>query len=255
MMSRRIPIHGYLVKHGPGSRVRVTVNGFPLYGGTTERMDSISGVLNHLMVPGANTLRAEVLHGDRDAPAGLLEVDARGSDTYPRARLSWLDDVGTVPSPSIIDWIGEASFESEAGLPAPMWLQAPSEPVPEEGTDELWAEIDALVRAFQTAAAEDVVSMFSLKASDMHDMMETKWSPPSKVREMMTSTLDRPWHVQPSPRETTVFRSFQNDRLVHVGRLDAGDVFKAARIGGERPVSVSTDLVFMRHDGRWRIIR
>lgn len=255
MAKTRIPIHGYLIRHGPGARVRVTVNDLPLHGGTTPDQDSISGVLNHLMVPGTNVLRAEVLHGNRKEPAAYFEVDARGSDTYPRCKVNWLEGLGTVADIGILDWAGEAIFEAEEGLPTPMWMAAPAQPVPDEGTEELWGEIHALVKAFETGSAEDVISAFALKVSDMHDMMETKWSSPALARELMTSTLDRPWSVEPIFPETTFFRSIQGDRLVHVGRLDAHEVLRAHRIGGEQQVKVAMDLVFMRHEGRWRIIR
>lgn len=250
-----VPTHRYLLRHGPGADVRVTINDFPVHAGRTSSQDSHYGVINHWLVPGTNKMRVDILDGDPKNPAAMLNLDARGADAEPRAFISWLAGKGAVTPLPGHHWAGEATFEPDDGVPEPMWLAAKPERVPPEGTPEIWDEVRGLRRAFETADASAVVEAFALKAVDTHQMIQLPWSTVEKTRELMTSTLDVPWEVKPIAEKDVVFRSFAEDRLVHVGRTDGAALLSARRLGPGEPVKVATELVFMRWDGRWRIIR
>ena len=250
-----VPTHRYLLRHGPGADVRVKINDFPVHAGRTTSQDSHYGVINHWLVPGTNKIRVDILDGDPKDPAAMVNLDARGADAEPRAFVSWLKGDGAVPPLPGCHWAGEATFEPDPGVPDPMWLKAQREPVPLEGTPEIWDEVRSLKRAFETADADGVADAFALKARDSHQMLQLPWSSEAKSRELMTSTLDVPWAVKPIVEKEVVFRSFAEDRLVHLGRLDGSPLFAAQRLGPGEPVKVATELVFMKWDGRWRIIR
>jgi hypothetical protein len=59
-----VPTHRYLLRHGPGADVRVTINDFPVHAGRTSSQDSHYGVINHWLVPGTNKMRVDILDGD-----------------------------------------------------------------------------------------------------------------------------------------------------------------------------------------------
>jgi len=260
-MDRPSILYNVAFLSGPGVRARAWLNDLPIYTvRPTATNDGTTMLANHLLWPGENTLRIEVqqmgkpetsfFHVDflrEDDP----EIPAQRFHSAPWPQLwdSWPEELRVLPFNHV------STFSIPDDHPQPIVASAKPEDVPIDGTPEMHAAVFELHQALAKKDGVGIVDAVALRMEDQKrfygDISGTKKS--AYVPGYAEAFRD-PWEVPPFDAKRLVFERCAGGRAVFVTGLDGEHAVHGKNMVNPEQ-SYETDLLLVRHEGRWRAFR
>jgi hypothetical protein len=257
-----VPLYNFVVKHGPAVRARASLNDVTFYGpGQPEQHDTESGLAAHLLVPGENTLRLDILDAGLGEPGCYFavmvtrEID-RSEPTLTVHESHWPQVWDPLEEKErVLPYVHRATFTIDDDHPSPPWEKATPEDVPPEGTPELHQAVHKVIADLERGDGPAFIDAIGPKLDDLGRY----YGPlPALSRGVQAKKyegiLASRWEVAPYDKEELLFEPRQRGRLVHVTRKDGTRAVRARNLDDDMQ-SIETDLVFMRRGGDWRVIR
>ena len=255
------PIYNWVVKHGPMVHAKIALNDVPFYQEKPKNHDGTSGLASHLLIPGKNTFRIDVLQQGAGEPGNYVALMIT-KDVDPKADTVTVVEshfpgvwAGIPEEEKVIPYSFLGEFEIDEDHPKPPWDGVAPENVPGEGTDEMRMVVQDTIEKFRSGAAADFVDGMGARLDDM-----ARYYPPTDgiSRGALTKkyqvTLARRWEVLAFDPEVTRFEPRQSGRLIYVSRTDGHRVLTGRNL--EDPLeNIATDLVLMRKGGTLRVMR
>lgn len=244
------PDYKLLVNHSVHTRIRVFLNGVPLYKGPSVGV-AITHVqpANHVLVSGRNTFAMHVLHGPDNANA-FFDVTIDYDHEEPIFARQW---VATPGAGHLLPAVTMGSFEVEDLGAAPLYLTAPEADFGPEGTPELRRAIEEVHRAFGAGDADALYSLLEPKVQDGVAFYPGEsglaGESMAELRRQLTSGVE----LAPLEPETLVIERYVDGKVAYVTRVDDRPVIRARLGTGDK---FESDLWLTQAGGQgWRMFR
>jgi len=246
--------YAYRLYHGPSSRVRVLLNGVPVYhclASSDGEAPSITAQATHLLVPGLNTFRFEVWSAP-DNMTGYFDLEEVAPEKrsifrheYPAPYEEW----GKVPIP-VRPTVQLGEFVADGVVVTPPWEDAePVGEVPPHGNDELHLAAQSFHHALATKDAGKAVDLLQEKIRHMERVYPDHDAGGRHALRMFQEGLPTT-RFRPYVPEELAFASYKDGRVVHVTRALGGHAIEGK---GNDVDGFQTDLWLTKKHGAWRI--
>lgn len=207
--------YSWNVRHGITVNAAVRVNGITVHHGATTSQDGITAPVDHFLQPGENLLEVELREGDPAHGSAFFYAGVLGSrDEIALAELEWPGDFPPLPAVQV------RAFVVSADHPRPIFMDAPVERVPADGTHETWAPIRALQSAFERGDGDAVGELFTTRAAELHRFHDLPETSAAGARAMARAMVSGPYELAPLLGGLVFFRECAGGRAVQLLRLD-----------------------------------
>lgn len=258
--------HYFTVHLEEGVIGRAWVNDLPVHKVLTTGPDSMSGGVNHLLVPGKNEFVLEILKLPPPmhiTPVGMKIYTIVDPDAKPLVAnlLAGVDlpvglglKAGETPQLPIYHRV---EFEVPAELAEPPYFRAPRSETPCSGTPELLRVVEELQEALESRDPRRFLDLISLK----HEWFAAAFAGdpfalPDRQREGATDFFATNYVVRPLDKARLHFETRSAGRVVYVSAWDDGPVLEAVSppAGEDQPtLALRTNLLLTQVNGQWRV--
>jgi len=252
--------HDFNIKHSPGLIARIAVNEIPFYRKQVDLFDGVSGPCNHLLVPGENKVSLLITEiPERQKPDWIWNFEfsvIRVTDKVVISKARWPELKAEHPAEEQSLPIYHAiKFNYDPDAPEPVWMNAPRESIPVEGTPELHEAVRRLHSAYERGDVDDFLGAFQVKMDEHRKFYGlVPEVAPAAAREHCKRQLEMPWDVDPYDPSQVVFESRANGRVAFVSRKDGVPPVRARHKTDERK-AWGSNLLLTRVAGRWQIFQ
>lgn len=252
------------------SWARAWLNGLPLYRTPGLGPDSRSGTVNHLLVPGKNAFRVEVLktRPAQNAPEmpdavklefyEVLNPNAREQEKLDRrvlASAAWPQMKDALePRHRRLPLSYAADLDVDVPVAVPPWLDAPPQSFGCAGTLELQRAVTEVVQTFEEERATAFLDVIALKLEHYaaaHPGVEAV-SVKAALRTFQDEFFAYRPRVRPLDFAELHFEPLCDGRVAHVTRNDGGYAIEAV-CEADTKRRVEADLLLTMRQGRWRV--
>lgn len=247
----------YRMKHGVGLAVDLRLNDVPFYRRVSEYSESPAGTASHLLVEGENVL--SLWMGEIEKVPWLVRsfefLILRDGSEEPIFRLTWPEFAEEQPEGERdLPIKHEARFVFAEPTPKALWVEAPVENVPPEGTESLHDALRELHAAYASGDVDAFLKVMEHKTAEMTKF----YGPipdlaPAAAKEYYGEKLAQPWKLEPYDPKKVVFERCANGRAAYARNLEGGPALFAQHEHDPGETWQANPL-FARVDGRWRVI-
>jgi len=250
--------HFYTVLQPPGVVARISVNDIPFYRRVVDHHASPSGPFNHMIVPGENVVTLELAEVPGVVPANVVSVFEfrvqREADDRYLFRAKWPELAKEYPEEQRqLPIVHVRTFEPEFETPMPIWIDAPRDFFPSDGTPEQHDTVRELHEAYRRGDADAFLGATQLKLAEHAKFYgQTPELAPAAAKQRYAELLREPWDLDPYEPEALVFEQHADNRVAYVTRRDGGPALNATH-KTDPTQAWRPNLLLTRVSGRWRI--
>lgn len=241
------------ILHRPASRARVLLNGVPLYDRAPDRNVSPMAPVTHWLVPGENAVLIELHPAPQDprqpdqGPHFAMQI-VGADDEAVRYAWEFPDSVSAAGLEPKLPWLETGFFVIGGDLPEPIYLRAPREEFPIEGTPSQRRAVEELHDAFASRDAARFEDAMDLKFSEF----DRYYGPRPAARADAVQRMNAPWIMEPFDPEDLRFERYLDGRVAYVRRASGRPAVRAVH-RDEPYLGWGADFFMTQVGGRWRI--